>query len=465
MKVTRATDLSPGASLGAAIRGPGGRILLNAGVRLTSHYIDRIRSMGVSSVFLDDPDTADVVPPQPITEEVRESVMTGLSGAFTALDRMAADTRRNAGRSQSDSFGATGRQSQALAAESAHAINLLIERGDKMIEQLACQEVLTGLNSLKAHDTYTFQHSIDVAIVGTVLARKIGWDKQRVRSFGIGCLLHDVGKVFIDPAILNKPGKLTREENETLRAHPLLGYQAIKSTCPVLGLLVPQVALQHHERQDGTGYPRGLRGSNRLGRHAGLPAANSIFSIAAGGGGKLGEKPVPRIHEFGALSAVADVYDALTSDRPYREGYHPGRAMDAIVEMSGTHLNVEAVELLRRVLPPFPVCSEVRVVDGRYAGHTGIVTAVPKNDLKRPVVRLLNDATGKRVNPVELDLAVDRDVQIEAVGRAVPSPATADQPPVARPNAARKADAPAPLPPAVEEFLQHIDLSSLDVAA
>jgi hypothetical protein len=354
------------------------------------------------------------------------------------------------------------------------------------------QEVILGLNSLKSHDNYTFQHSIDVAIAAILLARKVGWDAKRIRAFGIGCLLHDIGKVFIDTAILNKPGRLTDAEAEIVQAHPLLGYNLIKTTSPALGLLVPQVALQHHERQDGLGYPRRLHGINRL--SAGR-SSNDVLRWVPGQA-----KSGPLIHDFGSLAAVADVYDALSSDRPYRKGYHPSRTLEAIGKMSGTHLNAEAVDVLRTVIPPFPVCSEVRVLNGRYAGHTGIIASVPEKDIAHPVVRVLNDAAGERVEPAEVDLAKDRDVRLAPIGEPVTlepktnpdesassSAAAASSPPSSSSpttststtsssdrqpaaaagwgGAAGRRTSAAPLPPAVKEFLEQFDLSSLECVA
>jgi HD-GYP domain-containing protein (c-di-GMP phosphodiesterase class II) len=394
-----------------------------------------------------------------------------MSNAFDAVARLAADNRRSAGRSAGESFGATNHASKALLAETARTIAAIAKQGDQLVDMLDRQEVILGLNSLKSHDNYTFQHSIDVAIAAILLARRIRWDAERVRAFGIGCLLHDIGKVFIDAAILNKPGRLTDAEAEIVRAHRLLGYNLIKTTAPALGLLVPQVALQHHERQDGLGYPRQLRGLNRLGnggRSPGEPRWTPGNS-----------KPAALMHDFGSLSAVADVYDALSSDRPYRAGYHPSRTLDAIADMSGTHLNSEAVDVLRRVIPPFPVCSEVRVVNGRYAGYTGIVASVPERDITHPVVRVLNDASGARVDAAEVNLAVDRDVRLAPVGEAVdlasnrkaggPAPAQTSFSSNCPNNvAARWAGARAsgaPLPAAVKEFLEQFDLSGLECVA
>lgn len=468
MKVVRVLDLSPGQTLGQPLRNQRGRVLLAAGMRLSRGYIERLVAMGVTSVYVEDADTAGITPPEAIPDERRAAIESGMSNAMEAVKRLAADNRRSAGRTESESFGATNHASKTLVAETAKTIAAIVEHGEQLVDLLDRQEVILGLNSLKSHDNYTFQHSIDVAIAGILLARRVGWDTKRVRAFGVGCLLHDIGKVFIDPAILNKAGRLTDAEAETVRTHPLLGYNLIKTTAPALGVLIPQVALQHHERQDGEGYPRQLRGSNRLG--VGRTSMDARWLA-----GRVSRDPL--IHDFGSLSAVADVYDALSSDRPYRAGFHPCRTLQMIGGMAGTHLNIDAVDVLRRVIPPFPVCSEVRVINGRYAGYTGIVAKVPERDITHPSVRLLNDASGERIEPVEVDLAVDQDVRLAPIGEPVTLgqgdkvDGVGTQPP--KPPAASSAlpggmgirIPNTPLPPAVKEFLEQFDLEELDEAA
>jgi len=120
------------------------------------------------------------------------------------------------------------------------------------------------------------------------------------------------------------------------------------------------------------------------------------------------------IHDFGSLSAIADVYDAMTSDRPYRAGWSPERTLGMIRDGAGTHFNKQAVEIAMSIVPPYPVCSNVRVVAGKYAGWQGIVSSVHRVDLARPKVRLLFNAEFRRVEPVEINLHVERDVPIEA---------------------------------------------------
>lgn len=386
-----------GAKLGETVFGPTAQPWLQRGVELSGEYLQMLHARGLPALYVEDPDTSDISVPQTISPEVRAKAMGNLSRAFESVSRNSEKLRE-----AYVAMAATGMQSARFAdavraAAGGEGLYRMANDIDGMLEQLKGCDVLAGLNSIKAHDTYTFQHSIDVTIMGLVLARTQKWDRTRLRSFGVGCILHDIGKIFIDPGILNKPAKLTADEFRQVQAHPTAGYEVVKTLAPGLGVLVAHVAYQHHEMQDGSGYPRGLIGNDHLGVNA-----------------------PHRIHDFGALSAVADVYDALTSNRPYRAGIAPDRAIAKIGEGSGSHFNSEAVETFRATVPPFPVCSNVRMTSGKYAGWRGIVAALNKQAIDRPRVRLLYDTKGQRVEPVEVDLAIERDVWIDS-GPAEPA--------------------------------------------
>jgi HD-GYP domain-containing protein (c-di-GMP phosphodiesterase class II) len=263
---------------------------------------------------------------------------------------------------------------------------------DSLIDQLMEKDVIAGLNSIKVHDNYTFQHSIDVSIMGILLARKIGWDKERLKAFGVGCILHDIGKIFIEKEILIKPGKLTDREYKVMKAHPVMGYQLVKTIAPSLGYLAPHVAFQHHERQDGSGYPRGIKGNNKIGANA----PNSI-------------------HDFGAVAAVADIYDAMTSDRPYRSGWPPDRVVELIKSLSGTHLNSRVVDIFLRTVAPHPVGTCIKMLDGPNEGFEGVVVDVDDHTFDRPQIRLLTDTSGERVEPINIDLREEEDLKIMSI--------------------------------------------------
>ncbi|HTZ18306.1 MAG TPA: HD-GYP domain-containing protein [Dissulfurispiraceae bacterium] len=140
---------------------------------------------------------------------------------------------------------------------------------------------------ITSHDFYTYTHSVNVGVFSILLAKSLfrGNDAHNMHELGAGFFLHDLGKVQIEAAIINKPGKLTDDEMKQMKAHPYQGYKLLRET-KQLSEECGIIALQHHEREDGTGYPRGLRGNE--------------------------------IHNYGRICCIADVYDALTAERSYK---------------------------------------------------------------------------------------------------------------------------------------------------
>jgi HD-GYP domain-containing protein (c-di-GMP phosphodiesterase class II) len=425
MRLVHTNNLARGMKIGEPIHGSYGRLLLGPGVALTDRYINLLQKLDVPGAYVRDPETDDITPPQPTQPQTRSAASLALSHAFDRLAPAAEEIRKQ-GLGASEAQASSERFAQTVRSVfGGGGFDALVRSVDSVISDLLDQRVLVGLNSMKTHDAYTFQHSIDVTIMGVVLARKAGWDPTRVKLFGIGCMLHDLGKVLIPEELLRKPDRLSPDEFERMKQHTTLGFGLVKAIAPSLGSLVPLVAYQHHERQDGSGYPRGLRGSNTLGlQHPGM------------------------IHEFGALAAVADVYDAMASTRPYRKAWAPDQVVQAIIALAGEQLNREAVAIFRSVVAPYPVCSEVTVAEGRHAGHRGIVAKVDPNKLARPVIRLLFAPDGRRIEPFELDLRVEQDVEIR-------SSLANDELPVESMGGRRKHPRPrTPLPPEVVAALR-----------
>jgi putative nucleotidyltransferase with HDIG domain len=392
MRIITIDKVTPGMRLGDPIRGTRGQVLLTKGAILTEAYVATLRSLNIPAIYVADPDTADIKIPAPISPETRSKVQRTLAKTFEEVAKASDEIRKASADVLRQNLEADPALKAAAAAGAADCLYAIADDVELLLDELGNQEVLTGLNSIKTHDQYTFQHSIDVTVMALVLARRARWDRARMRAFGVGCLLHDIGKILIDPDLLNKAGPLTPEEFELLKGHTTLGYEMIRAIAPRLGPLAPQVAFQHHERQDGTGYPRGLKGNNRLGENvSGL------------------------IHDFGGLAAVADVYDAMSSHRPYRPALPIDEVVETIKNYGGTHLNQEAVSIFLSVVPPYPVCSTVAVANGPYAGYQGVVVAVPSRDIRKPVIRLLYDAGGNRVSPIDIATDSERDLKIRCV--------------------------------------------------
>ena len=175
------------------------------------------------------------------------------------------------------------------------------------------------LLNITSHDFYTYTHSVSVGVLGVALAKSMfkNSNAHDMHALGVGFFLHDVGKVGIDQAIIMKPGKLTADEMEEMRRHPLLGYKLLQEARQ-LTEESKTIVLQHHERTDGTGYPRRLHSEN--------------------------------IHIYGRICSIADVYEALTSDRPYRQKLPPFTALKIMQEEMGHHFQKDLLEKFIRLL-------------------------------------------------------------------------------------------------------------------
>ncbi len=227
---------------------------------------------------------------------------------------------------------------------------------------------LLSLCRIKAADTYTFQHSVSICALLVSFSHALGMDEATVHEAGLGGLLHDLGKMKIPPEVLNKPGRLTEEEFTLMKTHATLSRDLL-SAVPGISAMVIQIASEHHEKMDGSGYPRGIFGAE--------------------------------ISQSGRMAAIVDVYDALTSNRVYHKGMEPSEVLKKLLEWSGSHLDGELVQQFIRTLGIYPVGSLVRLSGGRLA-----VVIEQGEDLLRPIVRVVYD-TGReiRLQPRDLHLA------------------------------------------------------------
>ncbi len=227
---------------------------------------------------------------------------------------------------------------------------------------------LISLSRIKAADTYTFQHSVSICALLVSFAHALGMDGATVEEAGLGGLLHDVGKMKIPNEILNKPGKLTDAEFGIMKSHAALSRDLLLGV-PGISKMVIQIAGEHHEKISGGGYPLGITGD--------------------------------QISQIGRMTAIVDVYDALTSNRVYHTGMEPTAVLKKLLEWSGTHLDGNLVQQYIRALGIYPVGSLVRLSGGRLA-----VVVEQGEDLLRPTVRVVFDTAHKlRLPPRDLHLA------------------------------------------------------------
>jgi putative nucleotidyltransferase with HDIG domain len=369
MRRARLQKLEKGTVLAKPILNERGGVLLTAGTELTDRYVRHLLDRGTHQVTVEDPDTDDIEAMDSAAAQLKGLTPREIQGAIRSRD---------------------------FKSQAGHLVptDALISVVDEIMSEVMDVDLLTGMAAIKSYDNYTFAHSVEMATAALVVGRKMRLDRGSLRRLARGCLLHDIGKIFVSDMILNKQGPLTPEERALMRNHPALGFELLQVVQPN-DVLINQVALQHHERQDGEGYPRGLSGYNRIQRP---PFGNEgkILLIAE-------------------IAAVADVYDALASDRPYRASLAPETVLETMRSMGASALNQEVLDVFCSAVPVYPVGITVRITNGRWIGHRGVVAKVNRHALDRPVVRILRSPRDTRVDPFDLDLSVEPKVKIVSV--------------------------------------------------
>jgi len=228
---------------------------------------------------------------------------------------------------------------------------------------------LVSLCRIREADTATFMHSVSVCALLVMFGHHLDLDRATLQEAGIGGMLHDIGKMRVPDHILNKPGELTEAEAEIMRGHVRLGVETLGQTPGVPGLAM-RVAAEHHERCDGSGYPRQLRGEE--------------------------------ISLWGRMATIVDVYDAMTSNRIYSPGLEPSTALQILYRQCPASFDEELMEHFIQALGIYPVGSLVRLESDRLA----VVMQQNQGGLLRPIVRVVYDiASGQELKPFDLDLS------------------------------------------------------------
>ncbi len=333
---------------GREIAGPRpGQPLLRRGALIDAELLEAMQRRGISIAWISDELLPEIDAPEAVKFETREAVRTAFSGAYDSAE--------------------TWREQKSLPPPE-HGLR--IEDSTQLLvgEIASSNDVLTNLSFIRAWDDYTFEHSVQVAILSLLIGKRLGMDEDSLSRLGTGALLHDIGKALVPREILQKPSRLTDEEFEIMRQHPQLGWEFLHECFPHIMPTSSIVALQHHERLDGSGYPFGRR--------------------------------EPQIYLFSQIVAVADVYDAIRAQRGYRADFSPRQVYDLMRQEAGAKLRADAVEILLRHVALIPQGSVVQLSDGTY----GMATKLVPEDVLHPIVLVVAGESGKPLARHEVDL-------------------------------------------------------------
>lgn len=230
-------------------------------------------------------------------------------------------------------------------------------------------DIFELFEAVKAKDDYVYQHNIGVGVISTLIGRWLNLDDSELSILSLAATLHDVGKVKLPLEVLNKPGKLNEAEFQLVKKHTIFGYEMLKGTTG-LSLRIARVALQHHEREDGNGYPLGLKKEN--------------------------------IDLFSSIVSVADIFHAMSSKRPYHDPLSFHEIVEQMSEGKFGALNPQIISVFIENMMKRLVGRQVLLTDGR----AGEVVYINPHNIETPLIKLAD---------YFLDLSQERDVHIQSV--------------------------------------------------
>lgn len=335
--------LRPGMVAAQSIYNRDGGCYLARGMEMSRQYISRLHSLGIHSVAVNSllPEAGHVPLPEDIvSEKTRMAAVEKVAKTF-------------------DSIKETGTLNLKPLSEVSHRL---------VDEMLASPCNLVQLTDIRAHDDYTFAHSVNVAVLSGMLGSLKHLSASTLQTLVLGGLLHDIGKVAVPVEILNKPGRLTSTEMSVIRMHPIVGRERLCVLKYPAALELSLIAAQHHEHLDGHGYPYHLTGDH--------------------------------IHPYAKIVAIADVYDALTSQRSYKPAYRPHIARKLMGKCSDGQFDQQLLNLFFNNVALYPTGTVLRTKLG-YA----IVRESAFGKTLTPTVAVFADNDGNVLEkPFEVNL-------------------------------------------------------------
>lgn len=378
--------------LGKSIFLPTGELLLAAGYRLTGNYCKRLKQFGFTSVYIQVQGTEDVIPESIISDHIQRDLSISIKKNTSELKKKF--TIRQEGSRNIRRMVRSNRQYLTKFLTNSGFINSL----EKVIDEILNQpSIVLNMSALQKTDNDLFDHAIRVTVIALAIGRKYHYTYEEMKQLAMGAINYDLGLIAVPEEIRNKNGDFeTEEEEEIFMQHTVYGYLML-SQIPSITATSSAVALQHHEHQDGTGFPRNLRGDNLT------PLKD--FS----------RKHV--IHRFSEIVAVADKYDMLITGRlnPIQDVKN---AIKTLIGLSGEKLNRDIVKCLTSIIPVYPVGARIKIAQAPSAqlvGHYGVVAKDNPDNLETPQILLYESKNHQRIKPILVDLASHTGFELEVL--------------------------------------------------
>jgi response regulator RpfG family c-di-GMP phosphodiesterase len=370
-------DISDGMVLGEAIVLPTGKLLLGAGYQVTQQYKDRLNELGYQTLLIEEPGTEAVRPDTLISPQSQNEITDAMNTMAGKLQAVATSFRSVATQDIHKMI-FTHRQDLNKHIMNTSVAKLLEDIIDQVLSQ---NNTVLNLAVLKKTSGSFFDRVINVTLTALCIGKKFNFSYDESKLLAMGALNYHIGLTALPKEILEKKNQLTEEEQKIYRQHATYGYLMLAQNAK-LSPVSQIVALQHHELQNGTGYPMGLKGNNR-------PPIKDITQTHV-------------IHRFAEIVTVADTYHTLLPENYLSRPSSVKEVMGKLIKLSGVYLNSEIVKKLNTIIPVYPVGTRIRITEAPNAQLKKCVGVIAKDnpaDLCRPHIILFETTNHKKINP------------------------------------------------------------------
>lgn len=350
MRIVPISCVKENSTLAQTLYNTKGHILLKKGVALTSTLIEKIGENGIGMIYINDQYSKGEIE-EIIKPELKNKAVVAIKEAYEHTVNYIYDDMKKASNIREKNKAKTKEK----------YIHNLYTMSEKMVDEIVSKtNTMINMVDIKTMDNYTYEHSVNVAVLSLVIGIQLKLNKDDLVDLCVGAMLHDIGKVTVNPEIVKNKHGLSEEEMREMEKHTVNGYKYLGEYYNI-NARSRVVALQHHEKWDGTGYPRGIAGEN--------------------------------IHKFARIVAIADVYDTLTSYYDASKVITPNEAIEYIMGSAGRYYDFKFAESFVRKIVPYPEGSLVTLSNGR----NGVVERLNMYYPMRPVIKYI-DGNGESVD-------------------------------------------------------------------
>lgn len=368
MRMVPVNSVSENTKLGKTIYNATGNILLRSGSILTTSLLDKIRAAQIQTIYIDD-GYCDVEIEDLIKPALKAQAVKTIQATFKTIEK---DIKKSLDVSNS-------LNKRLKSKVMSKYVNNLKNITDAIIEDiLNSHHLMVNVIDIKHASTYEYEHALNVAVLSLIIGIELRFNKHELFTLFTGAILHDLGKVFIDPKIIEKGNLRSEEEKDLYKTHPLEGYNYLKDNRG-FSAASKIVTLQHHEHMDGSGYPEGIN------HYA--------------------------IHKNSKIVAIANSYDGMTSFRDNHEHIPANEAIEFIMGSAGSKFDFDISNVFVRKINPYPVGTLVDM----SSGQVGVIIDTNVDFPLRPIVQIVEKRNGLIIKKEIIDLLINKAITIKQI--------------------------------------------------